>query len=66
MATLVELQDKRDKILGQIDMASVQEGDRSVQFVIDKQKSLAILDREIAALQSPQPKQFVIQTSRGL
>lgn len=69
MATLAELQAQRDEILSQMGGAqSLTFQDRSItrrpQQELDA--ALARVDAEIAALQSPQPRQFTIQTSRGL
>lgn len=64
--TLEELQAKRDEILATIHEARLQFGDRSEEFITDKAKALAIIDAEIAKLQSPAERQFTIQTKRGL
>ncbi len=63
--TLAELQEKRDEIVQTLGQAGVTFGDRSVQYA-RQQEALAAIDVEIAKLQSPQARQFVIQTSRGI
>lgn len=67
--TLEQLQAQRDSILADMTGAGVvQHGDQSVTFKsqVELEAALARIDAEIAKLQSPQPKQFTIQTSRGL
>lgn len=64
--TLEQLQAKRDEILKAIGIARVIFADRSVEYTADKEKELAVIDAEIARLQSPQARQFTVQTSRGL
>lgn len=62
--TLEDLQTKRDEILASIGHARITFGERSLEYS-RQQEALALVDAEIARLQSPQPKQFTIQTSRG-
>ena len=64
--TLDQLQAKRDAIVQSLGMARVQFENRSIEYVQDKQRELALIDAEIARLQSPQSRQFTIKTSRGL
>jgi hypothetical protein len=64
--TLAELQAQRDNIVQSINVARVQHGEMSVDYVTDKQKSLALIDAEIAKRQTPQAKVFTISTNRGL
>lgn len=47
--TLTELQAKRDEILKQIDISRAQSGSDAVEFVQDRVKALAVIEREIAA-----------------
>jgi hypothetical protein len=49
--TIPELQAKRDEILQRVDVAKTQFGDRSVEYA-DAQKSLALIDNEIARQQA--------------
>jgi hypothetical protein len=63
--TIEELQAKRDEIVKCIGTIRVTYGERSVEFS-KQSEALALIDAEIARLQSPQPRQFTIQTSRGL
>ncbi|MGE5597629.1 MAG: hypothetical protein ACM3S1_16520 [Hyphomicrobiales bacterium] len=63
--TLEELQARRDEIVRTIGTIRVGHGDKSVEFS-RQQDALAAIDAEIARLQSPQPKKFTIQTSRGI
>jgi hypothetical protein len=62
--TLAQLQTKRDEIVQSLGLAGVTFGERSIQYA-RQQEALAAIDAEIAK-QSPQSRQFVIQTSRGL
>jgi 5-enolpyruvylshikimate-3-phosphate synthase len=67
--TIEELQAKRSKIL--TDMGGFLElihGDKTIRNrpQTDLEAALQRVDAEIAALQSPQPRNFVIQTNRGL
>jgi hypothetical protein len=68
--TLAQLQQRRDEILDEMGRASeVRFSDgRSVtqrpQTELDA--ALQRVDAEIAAMQSPQSRQFTVQTSRGL
>ena len=64
--TLDQLQAKRDSVVQSIGVARVQFADRSIEYVQDKQRELALIDAEIARLQSPQSRQFTVKTSRGL
>lgn len=63
--TLEQLQAKREEILQSLGIARIQFGERSIEYA-RQQEALAVVDREIAKLESPQPRQFTIQTSRGL
>ena len=63
--TLEELQTKRDEILASIGHARVTFGERSLEYS-RQQEALALIDAEIARLQSPQVRLFTIQTKRGL
>jgi hypothetical protein len=65
--TLVELQAKRDKILRDIDLASVTFADgRSQSFITDKQKVLAILDEQIGTLSTTaRLRRTTIRTEKG-
>ncbi len=63
--TLEQLQAKREEILQSLGIARVQFGERSMEYA-RQQEALTVVDREIAKLESPQPRQFTIQTSRGL
>jgi hypothetical protein len=68
MATLADLQAQRDSILAEMGAPDVQFENRSLkrrpQAELDE--ALKRVDREIAAVQSPQSRQFTIQTSRGI
>jgi len=67
--TLEQLQAQRDKILGEMGNASnLQFGDRSVTYrpQAELEAALRRVSAEIAKLQSPQSRQFTIQTSRGI
>ena len=64
--TLPELQAKRDEILKAIGIARIQFEGRSLEYVTDKQRELALVDAEIARRGSPQARQVTIQTERGL
>lgn len=67
--TIEELQASREAILKQMAApSSVTRGDMSVQHrqQSDLEAALRRVDAEIAALQSPQPRNFVIQANRGL
>ncbi len=68
MATLADLQAQRDTIIAEMGGPDVQLQDRSVKqrSQAELDQALQRVDREIASLQSPQPKQFTIQTSRGI
>lgn len=66
--TVAELQTQREKILAEMGQPDVQFAERGVkrrpQPELDA--ALAKIDAEIAKLQSPASRQFVVQTSRGL
>jgi hypothetical protein len=66
--TLAELQAQRERILAEMGAPDLQFAERGVkrrpQPELDA--ALARLDLEIATAQSPQSRQFVIQTSRGI
>jgi hypothetical protein len=62
--TVEALQAKREQILKTIGTVRVQFGERNVEFS-RQQDALALVDAEIAK-QSPQARQFTIQTKRGL
>lgn len=67
--TLEQLQAERDKIVDAMGHPiNVQFSDRSVtqRSQADLEAALKRVDAEIAKLQSPQARQFTIQTSRGL
>ena len=67
--TLEQLQAQREKILCDMgNTAQVQFGDMSVTHRPQAEMDAALqrIDAEIAALQSPQSKQFTVKTSRGL
>lgn len=65
--TLTELQAQRDAILKQISVARVQDGDRSLDLVTDKERALNRLDQEIAKLSAGSaPRVFTMQTKRGI
>ena len=67
--TLEQLQAQREKILTDMgNTAQVQFGDRSVTHRPQAEMDAALqrVDAEIAKLQSPQSRQFTVQTSRGL
>jgi hypothetical protein len=67
--TLEQLQEQRDKILEEMGRPiNVQFSDRSVTYRAqeDLDGALKRVDAEIARLQSPQAKQFTIQTKRGI
>jgi hypothetical protein len=63
--TISELQAKRAEILNTVGLVRVQFGQRSDEF--SKQAdALAVIDREIARLESPsEDRTFVVQTNRG-
>ncbi len=67
--TLQELQAKRDEILKSIGVARVQFADRSLEFVADKQKELALIDAQIAqateAAGTKTVRQIRVYTSKG-
>jgi hypothetical protein len=68
--TLDELQARRDSILEQMGRENrIAIGDgREVEYPTQPELEAALqrVDAEIAKLQSPQSRQFTIQTSRGL
>lgn len=67
--TINELQVQREAILKQMAAPeSLSSGDKSIRNRQqgDLEAALQRIDAEIAALQSPQPRNFVIQTNRGL
>ena len=67
--TLEQLQAQRDAVLASLANPShIQFRDRSVTLCSQPELEAALkrIDTEIAALRSPQPRQFVIQTSRGI
>lgn len=66
--TLEQLIARRDAILGSLGITSLQLGDKQLTYGRDEEKvrALKALDAEIAALQSPQARQFTIQTNRGI
>jgi hypothetical protein len=68
MATLADLQTQRGNIIAEMGMPDVQFAERSVKRrpQAELEEALKRLDREIAAVQSPQSRQFTIQTSRGI
>jgi hypothetical protein len=65
---LATLLTQRDAILAEMGQPDVQFGTQSVkrrpQAELDE--ALKRIDREIAQMQSPQSRQFTIQTSRGI
>ena len=65
--TLEELQAKREEILKAIGIARVQFGDRSLQYVEDKKRELALIDEEIAKAGSTKITRHIrIATAKGL
>jgi hypothetical protein len=67
--TLAQLQAQREKILsGMGNAAQVQFSGGSVTHrpQAEMEAALQRVDAEIAALQSPQSRQFAVRTSRGL
>jgi hypothetical protein len=66
--TLEELQAQREAILAEMGQPDVQFEQRGVKRrpQAELEAALARVDVEIARLQSPQTRQFTIQTSRGL
>lgn len=67
--TLEQLQAERDKILDAMGHPiNVQFSDRSITYraQADLEAALKRVDAEIAKLQSPQSRQFTIQTNRGI
>jgi hypothetical protein len=66
--TLAELQAKREEILAEMGAPDVQFEARGIKRrpQPELEAALARVDAEIARLQSPQMRQFTIQTSRGL
>lgn len=63
--TVEELLTKREEILRSAGIARATYGERSVEYS-RQQEALALVDAEIARLQSPQDRLFTIQTKRGL
>ena len=68
--TLDELQAKREELLKAIGIARVQFGDRSLQYVADKERELALIDAEIARVQaktrgSSITRQIRVSTEKG-
>ena len=68
--TLDELQAKREELLKAIGIARVQFGDRSLQYVADKERELALIDAEIARVQAktsgtPMTRQIRVSTEKG-
>lgn len=66
--TLEQLKAKREQILKSLGLAGVRSGEDGVSFGADSEKlaALAKLESEIRALESPQPRQFTVQTNRGI
>src|SRR3989304_3061745 len=65
--TLEELQAKREEILKAIGIARVQFGDRSLQYVEDKKRELALIDEEIAkAAATKSTRHIRSATAKGL
>ena len=67
--TLAQLQAQRAEIVEHMGKPSqVQFGDKSVTYRPQAELDAALqrIDGEIAAMQSPQSRQFTVQTSRGL
>ena len=68
--TLDELQVKREELLKAIGIARVQFSDRSLQYVTDKERELALIDAEIARVQaktrgSSITRQIRVSTEKG-
>lgn len=68
--TLEQLQEERDALLEQMGKGynRIQFQDRALDYrpQAELEEALKRIDREIAALQSPQSRQFTIQTNRGI
>jgi hypothetical protein len=67
--TLEQLQAQRDKTIQEMSLESrVDFSDRGITRRSQEELEAALrrIDTEIAALQSPQSRQFTIQTSRGI
>jgi hypothetical protein len=67
--TLEQLQAEREKLLGSLSAPdSLTFADRSMRNRTPEQIRAAIaqIDGEIGKLQTPEPRQFVVQTKRGL
>ncbi len=67
--TLDQLRAQRDKIVSAMQgLSQVQFGDKSVTYrtQADLDAALQKIDAEIARLQSPQSRQFTVQTKRGI
>lgn len=68
--TLDQLQKQRDQLVAEIGSEShvtlADGSSASYKPQADIEEALMRIDREIAALQSPQSRQFTIQTNRGL
>ncbi len=67
--TLEQLQAQRAKILADMGgFSEIQAGDKALRMRPQSELEAALqrVDAEIAGLQSPQPRSFVIQTNRGL
>jgi len=66
--TLAELQARREKILADMGAPDIQFAERSIRRRPQAELDVALqrVDAEIAKLQSPQSRQFTIQTNRGI
>lgn len=67
--TVQDLQSERDKILAQMGNPSqVSFEGRSLTYrpQVDLEAALKRVDAELAAMQAPSSRQFVIQTNRGI
>jgi len=66
--TVEQLQAKRERLLQVLGTNEVTVDNQTIRYTGDEDKlrALRAIDAEIAALQAPQARQFVIQTKRGI